>query len=63
MTPAEIKRELKVKHKDLAEIIGCSSTAITLVIQKKSVSQRIMKGIAAALQKPVHEVFPEHFNE
>jgi transcriptional regulator with XRE-family HTH domain len=52
-----------LNQKQVAEIIGCSATALSLVIDRKSVSKRIMKQIAVLLDRPVEQVFPEYFRK
>ena len=67
MTPNEIRAEIalkgpnKVTMTSIANELGCTQTAVTLVINKKSVSARIMRAVAAAIDRPVEHVFPEYF--
>ena len=69
MTPEEIKSEIALRGRDkvtmtsIANDLGCSQAAVTLVISKKSVSARIMRAIAEAINKPVEHVFPEYFTK
>lgn len=46
-------------QKDIAANIGCSPAAVSMVINGKAKSRRIMLAIADALGKPVAEVFPD----
>jgi transcriptional regulator with XRE-family HTH domain len=64
MTPRQIQiglREAKTTQKAIAERIGVSEMAVSLIIHRKSQSRRIMEAIAATLGKPIQEVFPEYF--
>ena len=64
MTPDEIRIELLKRRKKtsmtkIARGLQCSPTAITLVIDRKTVSRRIMSAIADAIEHPLDDVFPE----
>ena len=68
MTPEQIRSELalggkKVTITSIAEKLGCSVTAVHLVIDKKSISQRIMIAVAETIHRPVEYVFPEYFRK
>ena len=63
MTPLEIKIELLKRQTKMAAIgrkIGVSQPAIQRVIDRDSVSERIMIAIAGAICLPKEHVFPEH---
>ncbi|MBV5328076.1 MAG: hypothetical protein JZU65_10625 [Chlorobium sp.] len=57
-----IKQELK-EHKtkmvDIAEILGVSHTAVSLVIKGTSKSARIRHVISLSIGKPVSEIWPD----
>lgn len=66
MTPEKIKIELfkrreKVTMASIARKLGCSRSAVSLVINGKSVSKKIMQAVADAIEYPVEKVFPSHF--
>ena len=63
MDPLEIQYELRKKgitQKSIADEMEVSEMMISLVVNKKHVSDRIMKKIAEKLGKDHREVFPEH---
>lgn len=65
MHPADIQAALKRKkitQKAIANEEGVSEMAISVVVNKKSVSDRLMKAIAKRLQKPVTHIFREYYN-
>lgn len=62
MTPEERKAALvlhRVKMNALARELGVSATMVSLVVQGRSISARIMARIAKAINRPVEEVFPQ----
>jgi len=68
MTPDEINTELFKRRKQtnksqIAKALDPPVTpqAVHLVVEKKAVSARIMRAVAAAIGKDVKYVFPEHF--
>ena len=64
MHPADIKANLakrNITQKYLAEILGVWPMSVNRVINKTSVSDRIMKKIAELIDLPVAEVFPEYY--
>ena len=68
MNPEEIKLEFFKRRKQttmasVANKLGCSRTAVALVVDRKSVSERIMTAIADAIERPIEKVFPEHFDQ
>lgn len=64
MTPLEIKIELlkrDITISSIAKELGVSVNAVSQVIRKIFVSQRIMRAVAAAIDRKPHVVFPEYF--
>ena len=66
MHPAKIKAELEIAGVTQGEIAAeleppVSDTAVSLVIKKKSISDRIMKMISSKIGKHPWEVFPEYY--
>ena len=66
MHPAKIKAELEIAGVTQGEIAAeleppVSSTAVSLVIKKKSVSDRIMKKVSEKIKRQPWEVFPEYY--
>ena len=64
MTGEYIKQELTdlgIKLKDLAAELNVSKTSISLVIHKKSVSDRVQRAIAGKLGRDPEDVFPEYY--
>ena len=68
MSPEEIRLELFKRRKivnmaKIARQLKCSKTAVTLVIDRKSKSQRIMEAVATAIDQPIEKVWPEHYEQ
>jgi len=64
MTPLERQFALKkrgITQKQVAEAIGVSPISVSDVIRGQRVSDRIMRGIAAAIGKDVRQVFPQYY--
>ena len=64
MTPLEIQFELKKKEitqKEIALDLGVSEMAVSLVINKMTVSDRIMKAVSKSIKMDHRAVFPEHY--
>ena len=64
MTPIEIKIELLKRRKQtnmtrIGRELGVSHQAVQRVIERDSVSERIMVAVAAAIGQPPEIVFPE----
>ena len=64
MTPKDIRielyrRDIKLKH--LADQLNCTINAVKLVIERHSVSKRIMQAVADAIEQDKKIVFPEYF--
>lgn len=63
MSPTEIKIELLKRNIKMATIgrnLGVSQVAVQRVIERESVSERIMVSIAKTILIPPELVFPEH---
>ena len=63
MSPIEIKIELmkrRIKMADIGRQLNVSAPAIQRVIERDSVSERIMMSISKAIYFPPETVFPEH---
>lgn len=65
MTPDEIRIEFIKQRKktNMAEIgrqLGVSQPAVQRVVDRNSVSERIMAAVAKAIGYPKEQVFPEH---
>ena len=66
MEPKEIRIELyrrDISLKNIADQLNCSSSAIKMVIERHSVSRRIMQAIADAIELDKENVFPEYFTK
>lgn len=64
MTAFEIKVALMEKHvsmRSIARKIGVSPNAVSLVVNRRMVSRRIMAELAEAVGAAAPEVFPEYF--
>jgi transcriptional regulator with XRE-family HTH domain len=64
MTPFEIKVILmkkRISMRSIARELGVSANAVSLVVNKKSVSQRVMDKIADVIDSDKRVVFPEYF--
>ena len=64
MHPADIQAELKkrgITQAALAKQFAVSETCVSNVINKKEVSDRVMRGVAEAIGKHHYEVFPEYY--
>jgi len=66
MTPMQRKealREAGITQKTIAEELGVTSTSVSLVINGRFVSRRIMSAIAEKIGKPREEVFQKYFHD
>jgi transcriptional regulator with XRE-family HTH domain len=64
MTPNEIKAEIKelgLTQKAIAQKLQRSEMMVSKVINKKDVSDYIMRGVAKAINKGHTKVFPEYY--
>jgi predicted transcriptional regulator len=64
MTPEQITDRIRAcgsSHKKIADELGISQVAVSLVINRSSVSDRTMRAIARKIKHPVEEVFPEYY--
>lgn len=62
MQAAEIIEALQsadISCSELAEALDVSAAAVSQVINRKSRSTKIARGIAAVLNRPVQDVFPD----
>lgn len=50
-----------ITQKEIAQKLGVSEMAVSKVINKTSVSDRIMRAIADGAGKDHRELFPEHY--
>jgi len=65
MTPFEIKIALMqrgISMRSIAERLGVSPNAVSLVVHRRMVSGRIMSELAKALEVEFSVVFPERFS-
>lgn len=65
MTPFEIKVALMrkgVSMRSVAERLGVSPNAVSLVVHRKMVSSRIMAELAQTVEVEVSVAFPERFS-
>lgn len=64
MTPLEIQFGLKkreITQKEIALDLSVSEMAVSLVINKMTVSDRIMKAVSKAIKMDHRAVFPEYY--
>jgi lambda repressor-like predicted transcriptional regulator len=64
--PADIQAELKKKgitQVMVAKALGVHPTTVGRVIQGKETSDRIMRFVAKAIKRDLHEVFPKHYTK
>lgn len=64
MTPAKIQYLLKkngLTQKALAQRIGVCEMTVSRVINKMTISDRVMRAVAEAVERPVQNVFPEYY--
>lgn len=64
MTSEEIKLELFKRRRDItmagiARNLGVTRQAVQVVVDRRQTSQRIAAAVAAAIERPLEEVFPE----
>lgn len=69
MTPNEIKIEIYKRRladgltiTQIANSLGVSKQAVSIVIERRQTSRRIAQAVADAIGRPLHEVFPELCN-
>ena len=63
--PLKIQYELAkrgITQRSIASELKVSDMMISLVVNKKHVSDRIMRAIAEKINREHQEVFPEHYN-
>ncbi|MBW1666880.1 MAG: helix-turn-helix domain-containing protein [Deltaproteobacteria bacterium] len=64
MHPADIQARLKkrgITQKEIADELGVTEVAVSKVINKSSVSDRIMKAVARGIGEDHRAVFPEYY--
>jgi lambda repressor-like predicted transcriptional regulator len=64
MSPAKIQYHLKVNkltQKDLAKQLGVCEMTVSTVINRRCVSDRVMRAVAEAIGQDVRKVFPEYY--
>jgi transcriptional regulator with XRE-family HTH domain len=64
MTPRQIQialRERKISQRSIAEELGVSEMAVSLIINRNGVSRRIMDTVAGKIGQSTQAVFPEYF--
>ncbi len=62
MKPYEIRAELirnQVTNTSLAAELGITQSAVSIVISGRGISARIRAAIAAAINRPVSEIWPD----
>jgi transcriptional regulator with XRE-family HTH domain len=65
MTAESIKKELSargIEYKDLVAELGVTRGAISLIINGKSVSDRVQRAIAEKLGRAPEDLFPEYYS-
>ena len=63
MTPLQIRTALLeqgVSLRSIARRLGVSPSAVSLIVNKKMVSKRIMEAVANAIGSDLETVFPEY---
>jgi transcriptional regulator with XRE-family HTH domain len=66
MTPDEIKKAIKKKNttqKAIAEKLGVSEMAVSHIVNKNQISNRIMQEVARVIGKDPCKIFPEYYLE
>ena len=64
MTPDEIKKAIKendTTQKAIAEKLGVAEMSVSYIVNKKIISNRIMKEVARTIGKDPCKVFPEYY--
>jgi len=64
MHPADIQAALKkkgIQQKEIAEDLGVSPMAVSIVVRKIMVSDRIMRAVAERIGQDPHAVFHEYY--
>jgi transcriptional regulator with XRE-family HTH domain len=66
MEPIDIQyqlKKLKITQGDVAKSIGVSQSAVSKVVNKQRISNRIMRRIAGLIGRDHTDVFPEYYKE
>jgi len=64
VTPNEIKKAIKkndTTQKAIANKLGVSEMAVSHIVNKNQISNRIMQEVARAIGKDPFKVFPEYY--
>ena len=64
MHPADIQAALKkkgIRQKEIARDLGVSEMAVSIVVRKIMVSDRIMRAVAERIERDPHVIFHEYF--
>jgi len=64
MHPANIQAELKIRgitQKSIADELEVTEFHISEVINKKRISDQVMKAVSKKIDRDHHEVFPEYY--
>jgi len=64
MHPADIQAALKkkgIRQKEIARDLGVSEMAVSIVVRKIMVSDRIMRAVAERIDRDPHVIFHEHY--
>lgn len=64
MTPSEIKKAIKkskTTQKAIAKKLGVSEMAVSHIVNKNQISNRIMQAVARAIGEEPCSVFPEYY--
>lgn len=64
MHPADIQAEMKkrgISQQKLAHDLAVTQETVSKVVNKHCISDRVMRAVAAAIDKPVALVFPEYY--
>ena len=65
MDPIDIQYQLKkrqITQKQVADTLGVSQNCISKVVNKLSISDRVMRHIAGLIGRDHREAFPEYYN-
>lgn len=64
MDSAAIKYELErrgLTQADVAMLLGITDPSVSAVVSRRHRSELVERGIAAAIERPVHEVWPDWY--
>ena len=66
MTPQRIKYELDIRgirQQDIAKTASVTQACVSLIINRRGVSQRVMRAISEAIDMQPEAVFPDVFGK